>query len=71
MSTPAITQRVVNQCACGHKGMATVKRYAVVQCSKCGKFWWALQPEAAGPLVTFAWPGPNLSAAELREKERV
>jgi len=73
--TAPAPQRVVNLCACGHKGAALVNHYDVVRCAKCGKFWWALQPKANngvnGPeLVAYPWPGPNLSAAELRDKEK-
>lgn len=69
-----LAQRVVNECACGHKGAATVKHYEVVRCGKCGKFWWALQPKARDVagfayLVAFPWPGPNLTAVELKMKE--
>jgi len=70
-----VAQRVVNNCACGHKGSAVLKHYDVVRCSKCGKFWWALQPKRndgvnGAVLVAYPWPGTNLSAAELREKKK-
>lgn len=68
--TPAPTQCVVNHCGCGQKGMAVVKHYDIVQCNKCGVFWWALQPKRGGLLEAWPWPGGrNLIAVELKEKE--
>jgi hypothetical protein len=57
------------QCDCGKKVGAYLKHYALMRCV-CGFIWWALQPKADGPLKLFPWPGPNLTAQELEEREK-
>jgi hypothetical protein len=45
------------QCGCDRGSAAYVRHYEIVHCSRCGGYWWALQPVRSGPLVAFAWPG--------------
>jgi len=50
---------------CGAKGGAYLTHYEILRCT-CGHFFWALQPNAGGPLKLFQHPGfypitvPNL-----------
>jgi hypothetical protein len=67
-ATQPVLHPVALRCGCGHKQQLTVKRYDVVRCA-CGKFWWALQPRRNGPLRLSLWPGPNLTAAELKARD--
>ncbi len=43
-------------CACESTGGQYFGHYDVVRCS-CGRFYWALQPRANGPLQVFPHPG--------------
>lgn len=56
-------QWVASICDCGFKGGAYLKHYGIMRC-ECGKFWWALRPERAGPLLAYPWPGQVAVRAE-------
>lgn len=73
MSKPAQTaekgETVIYQCPCGktHQ-LADVEHYDRLLL-KCGNKVWAIRPLRNGPLKLNPWPGPNLTAAELRERQ--
>lgn len=69
MKAAPITQAVSVRCACGKVHHWHLGHYGR-GLAPCGRIYWALQPERSGELVMFPWPGPNLSAQELAEKER-
>lgn len=56
-------------CPCGAVHCFTVEHYGVGR-AKCGRSYWALQPKRGEPMKLFPWPGPNLTAQELAEKEK-
>ena len=58
----------IPDCPCGKVHRFDIAHYDRVIVG-CGRRYWALQPRRNGPLKMFPWPGPNLSARELAEKE--
>ena len=55
-------------CVCGKVHVFDAQHYA--RCiTSCGRLFWVLQPKRGGPLKMFPWPGPNLTARELAERE--
>ena len=52
-------QRIPLSCPCGARGTVTLKHWELFRCSKCGRFFWALQPKRPGPFVFFPWPGQH------------
>jgi hypothetical protein len=70
MRTAAPQCEVKVKCPCGKTHVFDCGHYDRVIVG-CGRPFWALQPKRNGPLVMFLWPGPNLTAREMAEKESV
>jgi hypothetical protein len=49
-------QWVALNCDCGAGGGQYLAHWELCRC-KCGRMFWALQPNAGGPLVARHWPG--------------
>lgn len=67
-SDRASIQTLTIACVCGKTHRFDLGHYGLGRGS-CGRSFWALQPERRGPLKLFPWPGPNLTAQQLKEKE--
>lgn len=65
---PADKMQLFWDCACGKTHRVTLGHYDRAALS-CGRIVWALQPKRNEGLHLFPWPGPNWTAAELKEKE--
>ena len=61
-------ERLSIECPCGARHSGQFSRYQVVT-AKCGRSFWALQPDRGGPLKLYAWPGPNLSREQMKQLE--
>jgi hypothetical protein len=55
VETPRQYVPIPCECSEGKKGQY-LEHYEIVRCN-CGRVWWALQPDAGGPLVAHVWPG--------------
>lgn len=58
VSRPVPRNQVVIDCDCGSRYAMEIYHYQIVRCTKCGKRWWALEPEFNKPLVAYAYPEP-------------
>ena len=66
---PQIPPRVMDTpCPCGLIHRFVLGHYDV-GAAKCGRQYWALQPERDGALKLFPWPGENLTRQEMADRE--